>query len=806
MKIALCVISKDNESSIKRMLDSTKGVFDLYCLQDTGSTDKTVSVWEDWCIENDKEYIVSEKKLKKDYEYVTVNNTRILGNFGKARSDSFNLARNAGMDYAFWFDTDDILVNPQGIKPLALKLGEKRYHAAILTYIYAKAEGNLKPVVQKRERLIDLSVDGDWKNRVHENYEFNIPARLTTTADVWIEHERTEKGVLDTGRRNHLIMKAQEKDDGLKSFTDALLNSYAYDHWEHKEYPLAIKYYKKLLKRKNYTAKNKDLQYQVFLKLARAYLGLNDVENAIVYAIKCISINKGLGDGYLILAEANGTVGNWEDAIYYADKVLKIGKPDTPNPINEMEYTVIPMRIKVQALLATNKMEEALAVENEILRLFPNDNIRQEKATIEYDLSVKQAIIGINSIVRYMQDNNQMKYADRLREAIPYDLLDHNIVRNIITEMMHDYRRKTSNIKLKGKKSIVIYAGDGVTEPWDGESDITKGIGGSEGMTIQLSRELAKLDNKVIIYNNCGTSSGKEFDGVLYENFDKWNSDMKSDVFISLRRPDIFSKIIRSSKQYLWLHDTGYGELPKSFFYSPNKVIVLSQAHKQVIKKNHGIKDDSIFFISRNGVNPIALEYAEKNRVNRNPWQIMYASSYDRGLDNLLEMWPKIKKAVPEAKLNIFYGWNTFDSLMNARAGTQQGQWMQDHKSKMIEMISKAEDVKELGRVSQNELYKEFAESGLWFYPTEFYEISCINAMTAQALGCVPVVTPYAALNETVQHGFKYKIENIADGIIHLLKNQEMIEKKRKPMIKWAKKEYSMKSLAKLWNKEFNNG
>ena len=39
---------------------------------------------------------------------------------------------------------------------------------------------------------------------------------------------------------------------------------------------------------------------------------------------------------------------------------------------------------------------------------------------------------------------------------------------------------------------------------------------------------------------------------------------------------------------------------------------------------------------------------------------VIYTSSYDRGLEHLLKMLPDVKKAVPDAELHVFYGWDLF--------------------------------------------------------------------------------------------------------------------------------------------------
>jgi glycosyltransferase involved in cell wall biosynthesis len=279
-------------------------------------------------------------------------------------------------------------------------------------------------------------------------------------------------------------------------------------------------------------------------------------------------------------------------------------------------------------------------------------------------------------------------------------------------------------------------------------------------------------------------------------------SGARSDVFVSLRRPDAFQQLLRAKRKYLWLHDTDYGMVPLSLMYAPNRIFVLSEAHKAIIKSSHQIDDDSIFWVTRNGINPLALEYADKEAKKRDPYRVVYASSYDRGLDHLLKMWEKIKKEVPQAHLHIYYGWNTYDQLMEARRGTPHGEMMMKQKEYLMELIRNADGVTDEGRVSQNQQYKDFAESGVWLYPTEFYEISCITAMFSQALGCVPVCTPHAALVETVgDYGMKVPLSDICDATIEVLKDQKGTEKRRKPMMEWARQEYNMKDLAKSWDK-----
>lgn len=158
--------------------------------------------------------------------------------------------------------------------------------------------------------------------------------------------------------------------------------------------------------------------------------------------------------------------------------------------------------------------------------------------------------------------------------------------------------------------------------------------------------------------------------------------------------------------------------------------------------------------------------------TKKRPFSVGYFSAYYRGLECLLDMWPKIRAEIPEATLDIFYGWESWLSL--------EGE--DDFYHRMEEKFAKLADqgVTVHGRVSHEELAKAMKEIQVWAYPTQFAEIHCITALKAQEAGCYPVVTNVAALNETVQSGTKirtqkiyvdeYKQEKFAEAVISALK------------------------------------
>ncbi len=187
----------------------------------------------------------------------------------------------------------------------------------------------------------------------------------------------------------------------------------------------------------------------------------------------------------------------------------------------------------------------------------------------------------------------------------------------------------------------------------------------------------------------------------------------------------------------------------------------------------------------------------------RNLKKIIYTSSYDRGLQHLLEMWPDIRKEVPDAELECFYGWQLFDKFYSGNPASMA--W----KAKMVEMMGQEGIVKH-GRLTQPELEEEMKTCGIWAYPTHFGEINCISAIKAQAFGCEPVVINYAALQETVRYGRKVEgdiyddetKEEYKKQLIDALKNP-MSEEDRNMMMADIIIKYGWEKVAKDWDKEF---
>lgn len=183
-----------------------------------------------------------------------------------------------------------------------------------------------------------------------------------------------------------------------------------------------------------------------------------------------------------------------------------------------------------------------------------------------------------------------------------------------------------------------------------------------------------------------------------------------------------------------------------------------------------------------------------------------YFSAYYRGLECLLELWPRIRMAVPDATLDIYYGWGSWDTLEGAN-----GKAFHDRIDQKLSELAD-QGVTEHGRVSHEELAKVMKATKVFAYTTEFPEISCITMMKVLAAGCYPVTTGVAALKET-QGGFGTTVEcanlysndyakkKFVTAVVAALKDDSYDPE---PARKWALDTYSWDNIATQWSDVIN--
>lgn len=247
-------------------------------------------------------------------------------------------------------------------------------------------------------------------------------------------------------------------------------------------------------------------------------------------------------------------------------------------------------------------------------------------------------------------------------------------------------------------------------------------LGGTEESVAQWAEELARRGHLVNVYRN-GRSDERHIPFGKFPCYLPRGEEMRpADICINIKSSEVAPK-----EPTLYLtNETNANQLDLSAYVG---VIWPSQWAVDNIPVNNKT------FILPHGYDPKKIYPGKKI-----PKQCFYASSPDRGLDTLLEAWPKVYKAHPDATLLLTYG-----------------------------ATSDLPGVISLGEVDEETMNEIYRTSDIWCHPANGGELYCITGIKAQAAGCWPVIIPTMALAETVRYGTKTTKEDYADALIKAL-------------------------------------
>lgn len=366
---------------------------------------------------------------------------------------------------------------------------------------------------------------------------------------------------------------------------------------------------------------------------------------------------------------------------------------------------------------------------------------------------------------------------------------------------------------------------------FSGKTVYERPLGGSESALFYLSRELAKLGHKVVIFNNCLHEAG-QYEGVEYHQFTtlmdlaRYSKETKFDIFISFRDLPAFLFPIKAKKRIWWGHDDfsnvwNYDDLRKPLGLAFLKfagfltniftdyIFVVSAWLGEICEDYLAIEKRKIY-VTKNGVYlPYFLPLTPSPR---NSYRLVYTSVPDRGLDVLLDIFPEIRKRVPQATLHIYCGWDL-------------GMLKEDDKKRAQILYEKTniDGVFREGTKKHSDLAKDLLISGLMLYPSHevpkagFYaETSCIAALEAQAAGCPVIASNRGALTESIlqnktgiliegdPYSDSYKNKFIEETV-SLLNDTNRYKQYSNNCVEFIRNNYSWEIIAKEWIKKFED-
>lgn len=360
MKIDSCIIIKNEDLYIKRLLDNLLKFSDDIYIVDTGSTDNSVNI--------------VKEEIKK-HSNIHLNHFEWVYDFSAARNYSINLSENS--DYIFWCDASDDF-NDALIQKLIDFKNDKYNDDLYDSYAIMRQYGHLKTPIMG---LIKNNIGIQWKDRVHEYLDLNYRRNneeLFCGKELLI-HEGIKTRKEDHKNRNIDIFVDMEYKKA--HFSSRNLLFYGNELFEHQRYISAMGIY--MLAKDNYDnfLSNGELVY-IFCQIWNCYnynsnqfLGLFDrlfefgrnlYNNGVRHNIfSCV-----LAECYLYKKDIYTAIRLYEESLSLRPEECVV--VDFLNNDPNEEYILLQL---VASYTELNKQDIAKQYNDKLLKKYPNNEI-----------------------------------------------------------------------------------------------------------------------------------------------------------------------------------------------------------------------------------------------------------------------------------------------------------------------------------------------------------------------------------------------------------------------------------------------
>ncbi len=293
--ISLCMIVKDEEKIIGRCLDCVKDLVDEIIIVDTGSTDMTKEIV--------KEY------TSKIYDF------KWIDDFSAARNYSFS---KATMDYIFWLDADDILLEEDRAKFKRVKeLLNPSIDVVMMKYNLGVDENGKPTMTFFRERLLKRSKNYKWYDRVHEYMVFD---GKIVNSDVCITH----KSVHGRTDRNLKIFEKMISEG--HELTNRNYFYFARELFFNERYDDAIEYYNKFLETEDGYLSN---YIDSCIDLYKCYKVKNNGKMMLNSLFRSFEYDTPRGEICCYIGFYYKKKKDYDKAIFWFELATKLKKPDS---------------------------------------------------------------------------------------------------------------------------------------------------------------------------------------------------------------------------------------------------------------------------------------------------------------------------------------------------------------------------------------------------------------------------------------------------------------------------------------------
>ncbi len=291
------------------------------------------------------------------------------------------------------------------------------------------------------------------------------------------------------------------------------------------------------------------------------------------------------------------------------------------------------------------------------------------------------------------------------------------------------------------------------------ETPFLQPLGGTESALAYLAIELAGLGHEITLLSN--TTQTGTLRGVSCLNYtDQLGTDyLQNQVFdavvvINATRmgPQFKSCLKEGTPLILWatldvdqppLHPLLQKEVRQAW----DGIAAVSEYHRLRLV-NHLHVDMERVYVLRNAMAPVfenqfkdGADLAQAKRATGAP-RLAYTSTPFRGLESLMDLYPRFSQLFPAAVLKVFSSMQVYQ-----KGGNDEEKWLLDLYEKCRNMAG----VDYVGSIPQPLLAQELRSTSILAYPSTFSETSSIAVMEAMASGCLVVTSEFGALPETTR-------------------------------------------------------
>jgi glycosyltransferase involved in cell wall biosynthesis/tetratricopeptide (TPR) repeat protein len=649
-----------------------------------------------------------------------------LLDFAKLRNYSFSLATG---DWVFWLDSDDELEykNENALRDLVSRPGKFRYG---FLYDYGGQDiWNVRLVPQK-------TFPSKWEYPVHEALVTEgFGAEFEQAPGLVIKHKRTAEGQKESVARNLRICLHWEK--AKRWAGDARFQFYfgqALRNLDRKEE--AIARYAHCVELSGVP----DEKYIAAELVSKLLISLGKYREALTWAYRALEQWPERANGFIQvgvcfyhLASHTGIYGYWVCSVKYFKLSSELVVSSSLIPMEKIEDIAFEAAILYNVSL--NNSGDVV----EALHVAERANAFRADGRLQANMLIYRA---------YLAKNRLLEVADELTKTYGQgSTFADASVREAFGELA-----KRSPVGLaaavrslpRSVRSIALVCGY-QWQPWNPAEGAP---GGSEIAIVELSKRFAKRGYDVTVFTD--PLLGEHpivHDGVRWAGTAYCESGEEFDVVIGWRGLDRVEGA-KGAKRVLWLHDMHVQFVTPKRLAMTDVVVVNSAWHADQVRSSLPGKRIEVLGA---GLDPsrFSPEKWPKTLTARNLRWCVWASSWDRGLNFMLEMWPRVRERVKDAHLHVLYGCD--GSLNMARKNNDKAA-----EEKFLGWKKLAQETPGVvlhGRVPPAEYDTLLMCSGVWAYPipaagNNFGETFGVTAAEAICAGLRAVVSPRGALAE----------------------------------------------------------